>query len=547
MGVITTGAVGLTRITDAEGGGLAGSWGMTKLEGSGGTPSFQASAGSTDKFIQGTSAQEWTTNKTRTQLIYTLSSGGFDFTPGSTGGGATKVPDGNIYVGGIMMADGALLTKQNGGVQIAAVDSSGNIGRWNVDGSDTYDGRPMKWVICPNLPSTTGENTGTFDPGNVVGFGIVYDVGTTTSRFINSIIDAIEVGHGLTINGTTTTVWDDLLAADEGTQNNKYGILRSDNGIIYCKGQISFGDGSTASVLTAKSSKIVFEDITYYDGSSEVSCFASGFYKLIANGIAGDSMTWGTKVGAGDTAVGSEGLNISSAGPAVTIDFDTHGMDSVDVYGTTLENLGPINLNSAAATDEFVGNIVSACGQLDPGLAHIRTTTFISHAGNGAVKFNGSDLKNCSMLNNSNAFEFEASTEITLFDVTFSGNTYDGNNTSGAAKTINNNGSNGASFNPGGSSISWISPDITLTIKGWIAGGYLVIYDDDSADPQELGTELQRNNSISADEAFNYTGAKAGDDIVIIHYANGYKLLQDTVTLGANSADYTLKPIVESN
>ena len=37
-------------------------------------------------------------------------------------------------------------------------------------------------------------------------------------------------------------VFGDIIAADEGTVANKYGFVRSDNGIMYVKGQILLGE-----------------------------------------------------------------------------------------------------------------------------------------------------------------------------------------------------------------------------------------------------------------------------------------------------------------
>lgn len=115
--------------------------------------------------------------------------------------------------------------------------------------------------------------------------------------------------------------------------------------------------------------------------------------------------------------------------------------------------------------------------------------------------------------------------------------------------TINaSNGSVMVAGDPGtGNGQTNIVNAVSLTIKGWLSGGKLVIYDDDSTDPQELGTELQRNDNITADEIYSYDASKAGDNIVLVFLKSGYKWYNKTITLGANSADFTMEIVEESN
>jgi len=87
----------------------------------------------------------------------------------------------------------------------------------------------------------------------------------------------------------------------------------------------------------------------------------------------------------------------------------------------------------------------------------------------------------------------------------------------------------------------------TLTVNGLISGSAFVVYDDDSADPQSLGTQLYRNDSSGTSDAFIYEAPKVGDNVVICMYADGYKPYQDTVTLTASNASYTVKPVQETN
>ncbi len=99
----------------------------------------------------------------------------------------------------------------------------------------------------------------------------------------------------------------------------------------------------------------------------------------------------------------------------------------------------------------------------------------------------------------------------------------------------------------GAGQINIVEEQIILTITGWVTGGKLVIYDDDSADPQELGTELQRNDNLTPNETYLYESGKANDDLVIVLIKTGYNLYQETVILTAASVIHNITPIVETN
>lgn len=88
--------------------------------------------------------------------------------------------------------------------------------------------------------------------------------------------------------------------------------------------------------------------------------------------------------------------------------------------------------------------------------------------------------------------------------------------------------------------------DLTIDLNG--ATGILVVHDYDSADPQELGTELQRDGAASGTEVYQYASTKAGDDISInLIPSNGFKQLIKVHNLPANNSTLKLDPEVETN
>lgn len=99
---------------------------------------------------------------------------------------------------------------------------------------------------------------------------------------------------------------------------------------------------------------------------------------------------------------------------------------------------------------------------------------------------------------------------------------------------------------------TYVSPFLltpaTLTIDNIPSGAKFIIYDNDALDPQELGTELLRDNSSSWEVLYQYDAStKWGDDIVLAMYVDWYKPLNQTVTLWLSDTTLTLNPVVETN
>lgn len=88
------------------------------------------------------------------------------------------------------------------------------------------------------------------------------------------------------------------------------------------------------------------------------------------------------------------------------------------------------------------------------------------------------------------------------------------------------------------------SPQPTLTINGFPASSIVVINDLDSADPQEKGTELLRDNNATAD--ISYIGV-AGNLISISAYKSGYKRFYKKYTVASVDATFPITMDLETN
>lgn len=154
-------------------------------------------------------------------------------------------------------------------------------------------------------------------------------------------------------------------------------------------------------------------------------------------------------------------------------------------------------------------------------------------------------LDNCSFTNNATAIRITgnqtgiwADPNLTVsnngFDIEYTGAT-DFEIQSANALTVNNSSTG---------TLTIATPVPTLTINGHPVGAIVLIHDLNSADPQELGTELFRDNNAAA--SVQYAGV-AGNVVEVSMYATGYKPFSIEYTFGATDATLTIKPEVETN
>lgn len=335
VSINTSGTYTASRVDSAD---TATGWSVVKLEGAGGGPSLLASVGTIDLVAEGTDARAARTNKQRVQILFT-NAAGYDFTSGSTGTGTNKVPSGIAYVWALFLAAGSLFTKANGGMQISLGDGT-NTSYWNVAGSDDYSGGFKKWAAYTGAAES--ENTGTAaDLGDITEIGFVTDVGGTTTRFDNFVVDAIDVGDGLTIQGTTTgdALFGESLTQDEATA---IGILSQENGKFFAQGSLEFS--GTAQTSDAESLTFIDTlggaytynlDITGTVTFTNTSVDADGAvdYNFDSSGATAFTMTGGgladyltLTTASGQTMSGAVFANGGTATIANTVDTSTFNL-----------------------------------------------------------------------------------------------------------------------------------------------------------------------------------------------------------------------------
>lgn len=528
----------VSRATGSDGEVTTG-WTAIKLEGAGGGPSASQSVGSTDLFVEGSDAIETTTNKQRVALVHTPGTS-YDFTSGSTGSGTVKIPNGLFWIWGTFLASGTMFTQANGGFQIILGDGT-NRAYWNVAGSDTYLGGFKKWAISIDLATRfTTDDDGTVQIGNITEFGMVTDVGGATTRFANFVVDAYDIGSGLTFTGSTVS--DTLfLEAFNAQDTNKIGILQNSNGIIFSQGNIEF-DGATQ---TSIGETMVFTD-TVLDSAFDYSLLFSGTHVL-------------------------ENTSITTSG-GVTYSFDSSTATSFSMSGGALEGISTLDFGTANVVSNVVisngttvniANDPTGCSFVNNGVVALASTgtltgCTITPAAASTVASTATDLTqydNCTFVGDGTGHAIEVSSlgdgDID-WNSTASG--YAGTDGSTGNETIFVNVGSGSltirvqagastpTIRTAGASVTVASPQPTLTVSGFVAGSDVVIKSAGTT------TKLQDSQDI-AGTSIGYTYSySAGTFVDIAVYSEGYvPLFINNYELGSSSATLPVAQVLDRN
>jgi hypothetical protein len=331
-------------------------WTALKISGTGGGPSAAAADGS----IEGSGAVTAQVSRQFVALYYDLGAGN-ELAFGVGGANEGQL----IYIWGNFLA-AALLNNQNAnGLGIFLESSTPGTAQyhcWTFDGADTYAGGWKRFILDPTLSASTSSGTA-INTGAIRYIGLFADVGGTTARFDNLIVDSIDVGTGLTVTGTSTLGLFEELVADETT--NRYGVVTSLNEsetAFQLAGKLVLGDTTTTSTISDEDSKVFIVEPKYYNGTAVVNSVPASFFGIdVVGGTGTQSLILGQEVGTTDgrngvTIVGNDSYQFN-------IDFSDGNVETGDWLGCTLENVdGTLSFDSSS--HKFRGNTLVQCGSI---------------------------------------------------------------------------------------------------------------------------------------------------------------------------------------
>lgn len=483
------GTYAVTRLSDAD--ALTG-WSAVTLEGSGGGASAFASVGSIDLVAQGTNAVASIANKQRVVIRYTFTS--------------RDMTGENVYIWGAFLAAGSALLKANGGMQIE-LTSGANRSYHNIAGSDTYSGGFVKWAL--DTSKTPFENNGAnASITAITSIGFVCDVGGTTTRFDNIVVDALDVGTGLTFQGTTTT---DKLFLEAATVDDAtaIGVLSIFNGIIFAQGSLEFSGTAQTSV----GETLVFTDTllgayTYaFDVTGTVTLTNSAVRSSGTIDFNFDSSTATSLTMSGGSVSGFNTLALGAGQSVDGVVFSDGGTSTIPnaVTNSTFNLCGLVTV-TGSLTGCTINRSTATSAVSTSTLANISDCNFVSDGTGHAVNL-GTIAASASMTWNCAATGYAGVNGVTGNETILV------NVASGQTLTINDEGSGLTYYNTGAGTVSVISGAVTVKVTA-LTGDGTPIQDARVLLKRVVGdttvlSGLTNASGIIEDSAYTYTTDEA--------------------------------------
>jgi len=359
---------------------------------------WSAGALDTDSEIQGTGCiGNKVSNATQIFLYDYSGTGSFDFSAGGADWG-------NVIVVWLNCLTPTLDTLTNGGLRIQVGDGT-NTGDWYVGGDGSVAGDPYKggwfpFVVHPNtqFDAVTGSWTTSGNPGQLTAVdrfgGVVKTVSTIMGNFNNGLIDQIVVGEGLRIEDgdpSDPATFTGLVAADEGTKNNKYGFVRSDSGVIFAQGKIEVGHdtGTTTTYFEDSGKKIIFTDAPVLDYATMIATTDHTDIDIdFIDGGGGADDIQRDDTGDFGTDGFQEGMTVEVFGADTSANNGTYQIDAVATTTTTNDTL-ELPTASLDATNSLTNQEVSLFAKGSYGIQIQNNTTFILGDRVGSSTSNG--------------------------------------------------------------------------------------------------------------------------------------------------------------
>lgn len=429
---------------------------------------------------------------------------------------------------------GEMDTTVNGGAQILLGDGTNRIG-FHLAGSDRagfrHDDGPVGWqclvLDTANLPTASTVRAGSLAALNLSSITQIGAVFKTLVKSVggvsNCFIDVIRYGNqGIRIEGGTSV--DPATMAQVATVDRAntaaLGVVRQlGAGSFGMQGSLTFG-GTAATYFRGENTSIAFEDRS------------TGYERYFVT-VEGTNNTFylGSKVGTGDTATGSNGVNITVP-QGVGANFTASNND-FRVYGSTLSGFtGGLTLPDNTAS-EFIGGTIASSGQVNSRQTQLRATTITgSDDTTGAYLWSATtNLSYSSITNNVRGILHTATGTYSYVEMGFSNNTFDVRNDSGGLVTINVTGGDSPTYENIGTSTTTVQNVVTFSLTGLVDNTEVRIYRV-SDDVELFGVE----NSLGGTVSYEYNAVGTVPVYIHIHHINYVFIRLELSLVGSNQS-----------
>ncbi len=381
--------------------------------------------------------------------------------------------------------------------------------------------------IVPIDPNVSGHRTGTTGSPNLTTvdyFAIRADF-SATSKAPNLGLDAIDYipsGSGLTLTGgdgaDADGTFDSYVTSDEGTANNRWGVVSTRGGVLYVVGTLTIGS-ATATVFTDSNKVLVFPDGKFNTGFAGIvfSLASASSVLSVTNSVFRGRGTQGTPDTRPDYIVSGTSGTLALTGCT----FNTFRNFTLTSKATLTSCIFLSGLNITQSSAVITGCTISGATTGD-GVGFISSD-------------DPSKISSCSFtFSDGHAITITATGTYSFSANTFTGYGADGTNdaaiynNSGGAVTINiTNGGSTPTIRNGSGASTTVNNAKTITLSQLIAGSEVRLFR--SSDDVELdGTE-------SSTTSFAYAYNHAGD--VAVYYTiqkTNYKWKRINATLTAS-------------
>ena len=362
-------------------------------------------------------------------------------------------------------AVGYLNTKANGGIAIYVL--GGTAGYWYIDGIDTYEGG---WVLL-TVDTSRAFDSGSATLSSVTRVGVSINLTSSPRNVVNTWVDYVVYGNGLTTSGGTTEDRIDLLGTSQLDLTNGYGILKRTSGVYFLSSNFTIGNSARATYMDINNQVVIFENLLVNSNLYNITLDATGPATVV--NIQNSVIKSESKKNRLDFFANTANMTDLTINATTVANGDVFEFNATNqtITGTTFQNCNSITTNGAT----FEGNIISG---------GVSTT--------GVLKISSSmsGISNCQFINNNTAIEISAAGTYTFDNLYFEGNTYDFkvSATTGAVVINVINGGNVATYTTAGATVE-INNQVSITLTGIKDGTEVRVYETSTGN--ELGTGVE--------------------------------------------------------
>ena len=220
-----------------------------------------------------------------------------------------------IYIWVKILSNSPLETLANEGLAVMVGSATGDNIKYLVGGSDDANEWNTDWrlfVVDPTI-QTGAIITGTPDISAIDTIGLWMDTATSV-RAETFFISQIMCAKGLKVEGTSATMYDDIVAWSTDYVNRAAGMFQKRGQTYFSLGSLSIHSDNGSSNVSATGSNVEYEKSEFWNGSTWVTTYPTAANLISAEDTAGNTVDMvETNVGVAGNATNRVSLDTSLA------------------------------------------------------------------------------------------------------------------------------------------------------------------------------------------------------------------------------------------